>query len=64
MLPGRQESTKTAVTTDKALRALVQLLARQVARECIAASQASTPSASSPGRTDPIPSPNDEGGRP
>ena len=63
MSPGRQESTETEVTTGQAIKTLAQLLARQAARDCVAASPSLTVLA--PDSTDPdlILSPNDEGGR-
>ena len=45
MLPGRQESTKTAVTTGQAIKTLAQLLARQAAREFLVVPSSSTAAA-------------------
>ncbi len=62
MLPGCQENTETVVTTNQALRALVQLLARQVARECFSASSPSTLHAAFPGDSEQTTPHTDEGG--
>ena len=62
MSPTRQVDKESKTGMSHALLSLVSLLARQTARDFLISSLPSSSPASSPANSEPIPSPNYEGG--